>query len=61
MLEERDLSTDRLLDVWREAEAEVDGTAIGTKEHGEAVRRSQEARQAYQRRLDVMRQDLRDG
>ena len=61
MLDEQDLTTDQLLDGWRQAEIEVNGTSRGTKEHDEALRRSEEARQAYQVRLDVMKEDLRDG
>ena len=61
MLDEQDLTTDRLLDGWRQAEIEVNGTSRGTREHDEALRRSEEARQAYQVRLDVMKEDLRDG
>ena len=61
MLDERDLTTDQLLDAWRQAEIEINGTSRGTKEHDEALRRSEDARQAYQMRLDVMKEDLRDG
>ena len=61
MLDERDLTTDQLLDAWRQAEIDVNGTSRGTKEHDDALRRSEEARQAYQVRLDVMKEDLRDG
>ena len=39
MLEERDLTTDQLLDGWRQAEIEVNGTSRGTKEHDDALRR----------------------
>ena len=61
MLDERDLTTDQLLDGWRQAEIDVNGTSRGTKEHDEALRRSESARQAYQLRLDVIKEDLRDG
>ncbi len=61
MLDERDLTTDQLLDAWRQAEIDVNGTSRGTKEHDDALRRSEKARQAYQVRLDVMKEDLRDG
>jgi len=61
MLDERDLTADQLLDAWRQAEIEINGTARGTNEHDEALRRSEGARQAYQMRLDVMKEDLRDG
>jgi hypothetical protein len=61
MLDERDLTTDQLLDAWRQAEIDVNGTALGTKEHDQALRRSEEARRAYRMRVDVMKEDLRDG
>ena len=61
MLDERDLTMDQLLDGWRQAEIDVNGTSRDTKEHEEALRRSEEARHAYQVRLDVMKEDLRDG
>jgi hypothetical protein len=61
MLDERDLTTDQLVDAWRQAEIDVNGTALGTKEHDQALRRAEEARQAYRMRLDVMKEDLRDG
>lgn len=60
-MDERDLTTDQLVDAWRQAEIEINGTALGSKEHDEALRRSDEARGAYLLRMDVMKEDLRDG
>jgi len=61
MLDVNDLTTDQLLAAWREAEIEVNGTAIGTAEHAAALQEADRAREAYLLRIDVMKDDLRDG
>ena len=61
MLDVNDLTTDQLLAAWRQAEIEVNGTAIGTAEHAAALREADRAREAYLLRIDVMKDDLRDG
>lgn len=61
MLDVDDLTTDQLLAAWREAEIEVNGTAIGTREHAAALERSERANEAYRLRLEAMKDDLRDG
>ena len=60
MLDVDDLTTEQLLAAWREAEIEVNGTAIGSAEHAAALQRSEKAREAYQLRLEAMKDDLRD-
>lgn len=59
--EGRPLTTDELLARWRQAEIEVNGTAIGTPEHAEALQRSVNANEAYRLRVEPMKHDLRDG
>jgi hypothetical protein len=61
MLHVDDLTTDQLLEAWREAEIEVNGTAIGTPEHAAALERSERANEAYRLRLEAMKDDRRDG
>jgi hypothetical protein len=61
MLDVDDLTTDQLLAAWREAEIEVNGTAIGTPEHAAALQLSERANEAYRLRLEAMKDDLRDG
>jgi len=61
MFDVDDLTTEQLLAGWREAELEVNGTAIGTAEHAAALQRSEKADEAYRLRLEVMKDDLRDG
>jgi hypothetical protein len=61
MLDVNDLTTDQLLAAWREAEIEVNATAIGTAEHAAALQEADRAREAYLLRIDVMKDDLRDG
>jgi hypothetical protein len=61
MLDTDDLTSEQLLDAWREAEIEVNGTAIGSTEHADALQKADRAREAYLLRIDVMKDDLRDG
>jgi hypothetical protein len=61
MLDVDDLTTEELLRAWRDAEIEVNGTAIGTAEHATALQRSEKACDAYRLRLEAMKDDLRDG
>jgi phage anti-repressor protein len=60
MLDVDDLTTEELLRAWRDAEIEANGTAIDTAEHAAALQRSEKAREAYQFRLETMKDDLRD-
>ena len=61
MLDADDLTREQLLDAWREAETDVNGTRLGTSEHEAALQRAEQAREAYLLRIDVMKDDLRDG
>ena len=61
MLNETDLTTDQLLDAWRQAELEVNGIPLGTPEHESALRKADQTRGAYIVHLDDMKEDLRDG
>ena len=61
MLDADDLTSDQLLDAWRDAEIDVNGTRLDTPEHAAALRRADEAREAYLLRIDTMKDDLRDG
>ena len=61
MLSDDDLTTQQLLAAWRRAEGSLQTLPVGTAEHDEAVRRSEEARDAYRARIEAMKADLRDG
>ena len=61
MLDADDLTSEQLLDAWREAEIDINGTPLGTSEHKAALQRADQAREAYLLRIDVMKDDLRDG
>jgi hypothetical protein len=61
MTGEAGATTAELLTAWRAADAVIDDSEPGTPEHAEAVRRAGRARAAYQARLDVLKDDLRDG
>ena len=61
MLDVDDLTAEQLLAAWREAEIEVNGTALGTAEHAAALQRSEKANEVYRLRLEAMKDDLRDG
>jgi hypothetical protein len=61
MLDVDDLTTEQLLEAWRDAEIAVNGTAIGTADHAAALQRSEKANEAYRLRLEAMKDDLRDG
>jgi hypothetical protein len=54
-------TTEELLATWHTASLAIDDTEPGTPEHAEALRIAYEAHQAYQARIDALKDNLRDG
>jgi hypothetical protein len=61
ILTDEEATTEGLLDAWRQAEIDVNGSAIRSSEHKQALVRADQARAEYVTRLDALKNDLRDG